>query len=91
MALLYILRLTVHATLDILSLLMLFTCIMSLVTAMTGSERCGRIYEVLCAFTEPVIYPVRLIFDKFGWADGMVIDVPFFVTYLIISILSMIL
>lgn len=41
--------------------------------------------------TEPVILPIRLLFDKMGWFTDSPLDIPFMVTYLILMILSMIL
>ena len=38
--------------------------------------------------TEPFIIPVRFIFDKLGWGSDLPIDLPFFVTFILISIVS---
>lgn len=38
--------------------------------------------------TEPFILPIRFIFDKFGWGSDLPIDLPFFVTLILISIVS---
>ena len=40
-------------------------------------------------FTEPVIYPVRRICEKFGIAEGLPIDIPFFITFILLSTVSM--
>lgn len=39
--------------------------------------------------TEPVIVPVRALFDRFGWFRNSVLDVPFFTAFLLISAISL--
>ena len=51
----------------------------------------NRFTDFLFAITEPFIYPVRMLFDKLNWFTGLPIDVSFLATYLIISVLLMIL
>ena len=46
----------------------------------------NKFVDFLHAITEPFIVPVRLLFEKMNWFTGLPIDVSFFVTYLIISI-----
>ena len=45
----------------------------------------------LYAVTEPVIMPVRAVIEKFGWFEGMPIDMSFFITFLLLSVLDVIL
>lgn len=35
--------------------------------------------------TEPFIIPVRALFDRFGWFQNLPIDVPFFVSFLLVN------
>lgn len=49
----------------------------------------GKFSAFLYAITEPVIYPIRLLFDKMNWGSGLPIDIPFFVTFLLLSFLTM--
>lgn len=51
----------------------------------------NRFTDFLFAITEPFIYPVRMLFEKLNWFSGLPIDVSFLATYLIISVLLMIL
>ena len=51
----------------------------------------GKISQFFYALTEPVIYPVRAIFEKLDIGTSLPIDIPFFVTYLLLSFLSMLL
>ena len=49
------------------------------------------IVNFLYAVTEPVIMPVRAVIEKFGWFEGMPIDMSFFITFLLLSVLDVIL
>jgi len=35
--------------------------------------------------TDPFIMPVRALFDRFGWFRNVPIDVPFFVSFLLVN------
>lgn len=43
----------------------------------------------LYAVTEPFIAPVRAVIERFGWFEGMPIDMSFFITFILLSILEM--
>lgn len=47
----------------------------------------GAISGVLYFVTEPLIYPVRVLFEKKDWFQETPIDVPFFVTVLLVILL----
>ena len=49
----------------------------------------GAVHSFLALITEPLILPVRILFDKLGFDIGIPLDIPFFVTYLILTIISM--
>ena len=51
----------------------------------------SRIGDFLYAVTEPVILPVRLLFDKLGWFKNIPIDISFFVTFLLLSFVGVVL
>lgn len=38
--------------------------------------------------TEPIILPIRALFDRFGWFRDFPIDVPFFVAFLLLHLVS---
>lgn len=38
--------------------------------------------------TEPIIAPIRALFDHFGWFRNIPIDVSFFVAYILLSVVS---
>ena len=48
------------------------------------------IESFLFSVTEPLIYPVRILFEKFNIAQNFPMDIPYFVTYMIIFVFSMI-
>ena len=72
---------TVMAIVGILQIAMLARCVTSF---LLGLE--SRIYDFLCMVTEPIIYPWRILFDKLGLSDDMILDVPFFVALIALSI-----
>ncbi|MBO7310178.1 MAG: YggT family protein [Clostridia bacterium] len=51
----------------------------------------NKLMDFLYAVTEPFIYPVRMLFDKMNWFSGMPIDISFLVSYLLITIVLIIL
>ena len=38
--------------------------------------------------TEPIIRPIRMLFERFGWFQNMPIDISFFVAYLLLTIVG---
>ena len=46
----------------------------------------NKFIDFLHAITEPFILPVRMLFERMNWFLGLPIDVLFFVSYLIISL-----
>ena len=51
----------------------------------------NRFIDFLHCVTEPFIYPVRRLFERFGWFQGMPIDISFMVSYLLLSLVTMLL
>ena len=49
----------------------------------------GRFSAFLYAITEPVIYPIRFLFDKMNWGTALPIDIPFFITFILLSFVTM--
>ena len=76
-----IIKSTVMAILGVVQIAMLGRSILSILFAQDGA-----LYDFLCMITEPVIYPVRWLFDKFVPADEMVLDIPFIITFFILAI-----
>ena len=51
----------------------------------------NKFTDFIYAVTEPIIYPVRVLFHKLNWFQSMPIDMSFFVTFLLLNFLVMIL
>lgn len=51
----------------------------------------NRFENFLYTITEPLIMPIRILFEKLNWFQGLPIDISFFVTYLLLSVLILIL
>ncbi len=47
----------------------------------------SRLSSFLFLVTEPLIYPIRRLFEARHWAENSPIDVPFLITVLIIAVL----
>ena len=81
MAALYVIVQCVLIFIDILSLAMFVRAILSWFTM--GEQT--RIGTFLYVVTEPVILPIRALCARFGWFQGMPLDMPFFITMVILS------
>ncbi|MGN1409170.1 MAG: YggT family protein [Eubacteriales bacterium] len=84
---LYVVSTTVRIILIVLELLMMARAIVSWLPIDEDNPVVNFLYTV----TEPVIMPVRSVIDYFGWFQGMPIDMSFFITFILLSILEMIL
>lgn len=73
------------ALLDIVSISMLIRAIMSLFT--DGNA----VYNFVYSITEPLIMPLRKILNGLDFVSGIPIDIPFLITYMLISVLRNIL
>lgn len=51
----------------------------------------GVLASFVYGITEPFIMPLRALFEKHGWFEGSPLDMPFFFTYMIIMLGSMLL
>lgn len=83
---LVILQNTVVVALSVLQLAMLIRAIMS----WFPSEP-NKFENFLYAITEPLIMPVRKLFERLNWFQGLPIDMSFFATYLILTVLLLVL
>ena len=81
MAALYVIVQCVLIFIDILSLARFVRAILSWFTM--GEQT--RIGTFLYVVTEPVILPIRALCARFGWFQGMPLDMPFFITMVILS------
>ena len=51
-------------------------------------EEDNVIIGFLYSITEPVILPVRVLMERLGWFQGLPIDMSFFFTFLLLSLLQ---
>ena len=47
--------------------------------------------DFLALITEPVIMPLRLLFERMGWFEDSMIDVPFMLTFILLLIVETVL
>lgn len=81
----YILRVTAVILLDAVMLAMFLRAVCSWFMAE------GRLIDFLYMITEPFILPVRMLLDRFGLFQNLPVDLSFFITYLLLSVISAIL
>ena len=46
------------------------------------------ILRFVCMVTEPLIAPIRALFDRMGWFRNFPLDMSFFVTFLLLSAIN---
>ena len=83
---LVILQNTVTIALSVLQLAMLARAILSWFPSAPG-----KLENFLYAITEPLIMPIRKLFERLNWFQGLPIDMSFFATYLILTVLLLVL
>lgn len=84
----YMLVQLVYIFLDVMMVAMLLRAILSWFAFAEWANRIGSLLYVL---TEPLIWPVRSLFNRFGWFEGLPLDIPFFVTSLLLMVLRFLL
>jgi uncharacterized protein YggT (Ycf19 family) len=53
---------------------------------MVGDEE-GPFLGILFAITEFFVAPVRAVCDRFGWFEGLPLDMSFFITAILLSVI----
>ena len=81
----YVIVSTVRIIIAVLQFLMLARAILS----WRPIEDDNPIVSFLYGVTEPVIMPVRAVLDRLGLFEGMPIDMSFFITFILLSVLEM--
>ena len=79
-----ILNATVECVLGAVLLLFLARSVMSLF----GITEENRFYAFCELVTDFFVGTVRGIFDRFGWGNGSIIDLPYMATMMILAVLS---
>lgn len=75
---------TTLVLLEVLQFAMLVRAILSWLPLDDGN----KIESFVFALTEPIIYPVRVLLSRFSSIQAMPIDFSFFITYIILIVLS---
>ena len=81
----YVVVATVRVLLVALQFLMMARAIISWLPVNEDNPIVVFLYSV----TEPVIMPVRSVIERFGWFEGLPIDMSFLITFMLLSILQM--
>ena len=86
-AFIYVVTKLVSVFLGAEQLLMMFRAVLSWLPVDEDSD----ISNFLFAMTEPVIYPVRMLLDRFEGLDEFPIDLSFIISFMLLSLVQMIL
>lgn len=79
----YFLKNTALALLLVIDIAMLVRSLFSWIDPMAG----GALPTFLATVTEPIIFPVRRLCEKFHWFEGSPLDMPFIITSMLLTIL----
>ena len=79
-------RSTVSAFLTALELAMTIRAVMSWFVM----EEDSKFLTFLIGLTEPVVFPVRALCDRFGWFRDIPLDIPYFIAFMLLSLLNLI-
>lgn len=85
----FVLMLLQNTVVLILSVFQLAMLIRAIMSWFPGDSNKFEVF--LYAITEPLILPVRKLFERLNWFQELPIDVSFFVTYLLLSIVLVLL
>ena len=78
---------TVQALLAFLQLCMLVRAVLSWFPLRDDNP----FVMLVTVITEPIIAPIRALFDRLGWFRDIPIDIPFFVALMLLSVVSTVL
>lgn len=70
-----------------LTVLMLVRAVMSWIAFDEDNKLSNFVYNV----TEPVIYPFRVVFDRFQLAQGVPLDIPYFTASMTLLLIDLVL
>lgn len=75
---------TAIALIEIISLLLLVRAVFSWFPTVRG----GRIMEIVYVITEPILIPLRTLFERFGIGRGIPFDLSFLATVIVLQIIA---
>ena len=82
--LLYFLRTTLYYLLWVLDIALLMRALFS----WFDPERSSRLSVFLYLVTEPIILPLRRLFERLNWFQGTPLDMPFLFTMILIMVIQ---
>lgn len=85
----YIVKNAVVCLIDVIQLAMLVRAVLS--WFQPDSDAINKVAAFVISITEPLIYPIRILFEKLGLFKSIPIDLPFLFTWLILTFISLIL
>lgn len=80
----YIIKQFIIILIDVLHLAMLVRALLSWIDPMQE----WKISTFLHLFTEPVILPIRRLCERMRWFEGMPLDIPFLLTWLLLAVIQ---
>ena len=83
----YFLKQFILIFIDVISFALLFRAILSWFDPMSDF----RLSRFLYLITEPIILPVRRLCEKMNWFQGVPLDVPFTLTWVLLMIIQVLL
>lgn len=81
---LYIFQQLIIILIDVLHIAMFVRAILSWFDPMQE----GKLTAFLHTLTEPVILPIRMLCEKRHWFEGVPLDIPFLLTWLLLSVIQ---
>lgn len=81
----YVFQALIIGLIDVLLLAMFVRAILSWFDPMQE----WRLSGFLTAITEPVIMPIRILCDKMHWFEGMPVDIPFILSWLLLTFVQL--
>lgn len=76
----YVIARVASTLITVIELAMFVRAILSWIPSLGDSSFGDLVYTL----TEPIIAPIRALCDRFGWFQGVPIDIPFMITYLLL-------
>ena len=81
--------LMVRVTLRLLITCIEFVMVLRALLSWFPIDEDSALLRFLYAVTEPVIYPIRALLDRLGWFQDFPLDISFFLTFVLLSVLRM--
>jgi len=80
----FVLQRLIDVLINVLQVAMLLRAVLSWFDPMQE----GRFSVFLLIVTEPVIFPIRALCEKMHWFEGLPLDVPFLLTWILLSFIQ---